>query len=289
MKPWKENEPMSRHTTFKIGGPADFFAEPESTEEIALTVRKCLEEDLPFTVIGNGSNLLVGDRGCRGVIISLGKAVSGITCEGNFLKAEAGALLGAVSAEALKRSLSGMECLSGIPGTIGGALVMNAGAYGGELKDILVEAEILEADGTKTSVLPDELELGYRSSNILSLSRTVLSVKVRLFPGEASAISGKMKELNEKRKEKQPLEYPSAGSAFKRPEGYFAGKLIEEAGLKGFHIGGAEVSEKHCGFIINRGSATAADVRQLIQEIERRVYENAGVRLTPEVKMIGEF
>lgn len=289
MAVFRKNEPMSAHTTFRVGGPADLYAEPESPEDLQELILVSKGEGKSYAVIGNGSNLLVGDQGYRGTVIALGKNVSGIRVEGTCITAEAGALLSVVSAAAQKEGLSGMECLSGIPGSVGGALVMNAGAYGGEIKDILVSAKILEADGTVSEVPAAELELDYRRSNIPSLGRTVLSAEFSLQAGDPEKIAAKMKELNGRRKEKQPLEFPSAGSTFKRPEGYFAGKLIEDAGLRGFAVGGAMVSEKHCGFVINRGDATAGDILALIREIQRRVLENSGVLLEPEVKMMGEF
>jgi len=285
----KTNEPMCQHTTFRIGGPADFYAEPESKEELIRLVMSCRKEHREFSVIGNGSNLLVGDRGYRGMVIALGKSFSGICVSGNEIEAEAGALLSAIAAAAMKESLAGMEFASGIPGSLGGAVVMNAGAYGGEIKDILSGVTVLEEDGTEKKVLPEELALGYRSSNVLSRNRIVLSAKFSLKPGKQEEISSLMHELNERRREKQPLEYPSAGSAFKRPAGFFAGRLIQDAGLSGFSVGGAKVSEKHCGFIINTGKATAEDVRNLIREIQERVFLSSGVRLEPEIKMMGEF
>jgi UDP-N-acetylmuramate dehydrogenase len=289
MAVFRKNEPMSAHTTFRVGGPADLYAEPESLDDLQELIAVSRGEGKAYTVIGNGSNLLVGDKGYRGIVIALGKKVAGIRVNGTRLTAEAGALLSVAAGIAQKEGLSGMECLSGIPGSVGGALVMNAGAYGGEIRDILVSANVLEADGTVSEVPAAELELGYRSSNIPSLGRTVLSAEFSLTAGNPEEIAAKMKELNGRRKEKQPLEYPSAGSTFKRPEGYFAGKLIEDAGLRGFTVGGAMVSEKHCGFVINRGNATAGDILALIREVRRRVLENSGVLLEPEVKMMGEF
>ena len=280
---------MKLHTTFRVGGPADVFCEPENEDELRELVSVCEGSGTPFMVMGHGSNLLFGDGGFRGTVICLGKAFSEVRAEGNVVYAGAGALLSQVANTALENGLAGMEFASGIPGSVGGALCMNAGAYGGEMKDILEEAVILEADGTLCTVLPDELELGYRTSNIPMLGRIVISAKFRLTPGDPEEIGAKMKELNAKRKEKQPLEYPSAGSTFKRPEGYFAGKLIEDAGLKGFTVGGAQVSEKHAGFVINRGNATAKDIMDLIREVQRRVKEHSGVDLETEVKTAGEF
>jgi len=286
---FRKNESMSLHTTFRVGGPADLFAEPESMESFVELVRTCLAEHTPYSVIGNGSNLLVGDRGYRGMIIALGKGLSKSKVTGNVMEAQAGTLLSAAANTAAKNSLRGMEFASGIPGSLGGAIVMNAGAYGSEMKDVLSEIRILEADGSLSVVTPEELELDYRSSNIPALNRTVLSAKLVLQDGDEEEILSEMKELNTRRKEKQPLEYPSAGSTFKRPAGFFAGKLIQDAGLSGLRIGGAKVSEKHCGFIINAGNATAADIRDLIWEVQKRVKDNSGVELETEVRMIGEF
>lgn len=288
MRNLRKNEAMKRHTSFHIGGPADTFAEPENADELLELISKLEALGEPYMVMGNGSNLLFGDGGFRGTVICLGKAMSGITVRGSEIHAEAGALLSQVAAAALENGLTGLEFASGIPGSVGGAVVMNAGAYGGEMKDVLSEVEIIEMDGSICTVYPEELELGYRSSNVAALSRIVLGAVFRLEEGDKDEIAARMKELNAKRREKQPLEYPSAGSAFKRPEGYFAGKLIEDAGLKGFSVGDAQVSEKHAGFIINRGEATAADVEALIREIQKRVYENSGVMLEPEIRMTGE-
>lgn len=285
---YRKNEPMKLHTTFRIGGPADVYAEPESAEELAELISVCEGSGTPYLVIGHGSNLLVGDGGFRGTVICLGKAFGDIRVDGDCIEAQAGALLGTVANTALEHSLAGMEFASGIPGSVGGALVMNAGAYGGEIKDILESAEILETDGSRCVVTAEELELGYRTSNILPLGRTVLSARFRLSKGDPEEISAKMKDLNGRRKEKQPLEYPSAGSTFKRPEGYFAGKLIEDAGCKGLTVGGAQVSEKHAGFVINVGDATAKDVEELIRQVQKRVLDQSGVMLEPEIKMTGE-
>ena len=285
----RKNEPMSLHTTFRVGGPADTYAEPEDTWELRELMDTCSGAGTPCLLIGRGSNLLIGDGGFRGTVICLGKAFSKIEVDGEVITAQAGAQLSAVANAALEHGLAGMEFASGIPGSVGGALVMNAGAYGGEMKDILLAADILEMDGTPDRTDAAGLELGYRHSNIPELGRTVLGASFRLEKGDPAEIEAKMKDLNARRKEKQPLEYPSAGSTFKRPEGYFAGKLIEDAGLKGYSVGGAQVSEKHAGFVINRGGASAKDILQLIQEVQRRVFEQSGVRLEPEIRMAGEF
>ena len=285
----RKNEPMSLHTTFRVGGPADVYAEPEDEWELRELMDTCEAAGTPYLLIGHGSNLLIGDGGFRGTVICLGKAFSEITVDGEVITARAGALLSAVANTALEHGLTGMEFASGIPGSVGGALVMNAGAYGGEIRDILLSADILEMDGTADRTDAEGRELGYRTSNITALGRTVLGASFRLKKGDPAEIEAKMKDLNGRRKEKQPLEYPSAGSTFKRPEGYFAGKLIQDAGLKGFSIGGAQVSEKHAGFVINKGNATAKDILDLIKEVQRRVFEDAGVRLETEIRMAGEF
>ena len=284
------NEPMSRHTTFRVGGPADYFAKVETEAELAGILALCGQWEMPYYVVGNGSNLLVGDGGYRGVIITLGKNFSGVRKAGaEKLRAGAGALLSVVAKAALKGSLTGIEFASGIPGTVGGAVVMNAGAYGSELADILGLVRLLDQKGDVQEVSAAQLELGYRSSNISARELVVLEAEFCLEAGSEVQIGGQMEKLAAQRRAKQPLEYPSAGSTFKRPSGYFAGKLIEEAGLRGFCVGDAQVSEKHCGFVVNRGLATAADLRQLFYEVQRRVHEHSGVELELEVKLLGEF
>lgn len=283
------DEPMSRHTTFRIGGPADYFVMPRSTNEIKDTIALCKKAGVPYYILGNGSNLLVGDKGYRGVVIQIYKNLNEIRTEGNIIYAQAGALLSKVAAEALSHSLKGFEFASGIPGTLGGAVMMNAGAYGGEMKQVLKSATVLTQDGEVKTLSLEELKLGYRTSIVAEKGYVVLEAVISLEKGDAEAIRTYMEELKEKRVTKQPLEYPSAGSTFKRPEGYFAGKLIEDAGLRGFRVGNAQVSEKHCGFVINRGGATAAEVVSLMEQVADKVEESAGVRLEPEVKRIGEF
>ena len=289
----KENvladEQMSGHTTFRIGGPADYFVTPSGTDEIAEIVRLCRDEDVPYYVIGNGSNLLVGDKGYRGVIIQIYKNMNRIDVQGRETHVQAGAPLSRTAAAACEAGLTGMEFASGIPGTLGGAVRMNAGAYGGEMKQILKNATVLIPAGEIRTLAADEMKLGYRTSIVSKMDYIVLEAVLVLTPGSREEIRARMEELKEKRVEKQPLEYGSAGSTFKRPEGYFAGKLIEDAGLRGFRVGNAQVSEKHCGFVINRGGATAREVLELMDEVVRRVEENSGVRLEPEVKKIGEF
>ena len=282
------DEPMSRHTTFRVGGPADFFVTPKAKEEVRDVIRICKEAGMLYYIIGNGSNLLVSDAGYRGVIVQIYKEMNEVKVEGDLVKAQAGALLSGIAAKALGAELSGFEFASGIPGTIGGACVMNAGAYGGEMKDVLESVTVLTGEGKIIELGRNELELGYRTSVIAKKGYIVLGAVLKLERGDGEKIKTYMDELKEKRVTKQPLEYPSAGSTFKRPEGYFAGKLIEDAGLRGFQVGGAQVSEKHCGFVINRDHATAADIMELMRQVQIRVKENSGVDLEPEVKRLGE-
>ena len=300
-----QDEPMKKHTTFRIGGPADYYAEPD-VSQISKLIEIAKACDMPVAVIGNGSNLLVGDKGIRGLVIGIGKGMSAIdvteavaqqstaqdfTAQGNgrIITAGAGAILAAVAAKAAEASLSGLEFASGIPGSVGGAVVMNAGAYGGEIKDVLIDATVLTAEGELRIVTRDELDLSYRHSIVPEKGYIVLSARFRLTPKPQDEIKAYMAELRAKRVEKQPLEYPSAGSTFKRPEGYFAGKLIMDAGLRGYSVGDAQVSGKHCGFVVNKGEATAADVLTLIKDVQETVLKQFGVKLEPEVKMIGEF
>jgi len=282
------DEPMSRHTTFRVGGPADFFVTPKAKEEVRDVIRICKEAGMPYYIIGNGSNLLVSDAGYRGVVVQIYKEMNEVKVEGDLVKAQAGALLSGIAAKALGAELSGFEFASGIPGTIGGACVMNAGAYGGEMKDVLESVTVLTGEGKIIELGRNELELGYRTSVIAKKGYIVLGAVLKLERGDGEKIKTYMDELKEKRVTKQPLEYPSAGSTFKRPEGYFAGKLIEDAGLRGFQVGGAQVSEKHCGFVINRDHATAADIMELMRQVQIRVKENSGVDLEPEVKRLGD-
>ncbi len=282
-------EPMKKHTTFRIGGEADYFVLPQTKEALAAVVKLCRKAAVPWHIIGNGSNLLVGDKGVRGTVIQLFKNFSDICVEKNVLTAQAGALNSLVAKRALEHGLTGFEFAAGIPGTIGGAAVMNAGAYGGELKDVLMEATVLTGDGDFVTLQKEEMNLGYRTSIVAEKHYIVVEVKLLLQPGDPKVIQERMEELKIRRVTKQPLEFPSAGSTFKRPEGYFAGKLIMDAGLRGFTVGGAQVSEKHCGFVINAHEATAADVVSLMEQVSRKVYEKFGVRLEPEVKRLGEF
>lgn len=281
-------EPMSRHTTFRVGGPAEYFLRP-GEEALGSVVELCREEGMPLQIIGNGSNLLVGDKGIRGVVLEIGTQLSRIETEGELLYAQAGASLARTAQEAAKASLSGLEFASGIPGTVGGAVVMNAGAYGGEMKDVLQWAVVLCGDGQIRKLSREELDLSYRHSIVPKLCGVVVKAGFELERADEYMIRAKMELLRNQRAQKQPLEYASAGSTFKRPEGYFAGKLIMDSGLRGCRIGGAQVSEKHCGFVINRGEATAADILALIRHIQATVKERFGVDLETEVKMIGEF
>ncbi len=282
------NENMSGHTTFKVGGPAQFYVQPKASQ-VADVVRLCVQQDVPYVIIGNGSNLLVGDNGIKGVLIEIGKNMSDIEVTNTHIFAQAGALLSKVAYKAAESGLTGMEFASGIPGCIGGGTVMNAGAYGGELRQIITKVHCIDKQGCMHVLSNEECAFDYRYSIIPEKGYLVTAVEIMLHEGNEEEIRKKMKELNTQRTEKQPLEYPSAGSTFKRPEGYFAGKLIQDAGLSGFCVGGAQVSEKHCGFVINKGGATAADIRTLMDEVTDVVYKTYGVKLEPEVRLIGEF
>ncbi len=282
------DEPMSRHTTFQVGGPADYYLMPEE-EQIVRVVEICRKEQIPLQVIGNGSNLLVGDKGIRGAVLEVGSRTAGVYTEGNMLFAQAGVSLARAAQEAARASLGGLEFASGIPGTVGGAVVMNAGAYGGEMKDVVKWARILDRNGLIHRLETEELELSYRHSVVQKMDGIVLSAAFELEKADETLIHARMELLRNQRMQKQPLEYPSAGSTFKRPEGYFAGKLIMDSGLGGYRVGGAQVSEKHCGFVINREGATAADILQLITDVQDIVQKKFGVRLETEVKMLGEF
>ena len=283
------SEPMKKHTTFRIGGPADYFVTPKSGEEVERAVAICKEEKVPYYIVGNGSNLLVSDAGYRGAVIQIFKEMSGVQVRENRIQAQAGASLAKIAAAALDAGLAGFEFAAGIPGTLGGACVMNAGAYGGEMKDVLVNVTVLDDAGKVRRIEKENLELGYRTSVIAKKGYIVLGAEIQLQEGNPEEIRGLMNELKEKRVSKQPLEYPSAGSTFKRPEGYFAGKLIQDAGLRGFRVGGAMVSEKHCGFVINAGEASAAEVDSLMRQVSERVQAQFGVILEPEVKRLGDF
>lgn len=286
----KKEEPMKEHTTFRIGGPADYFIVPKSKEMVLEVLKLCREWKIPVYVVGNGSNLLVGDKGFRGVILHIGRQMSSLWLEGNNrVRAQAGVMLSKLSREAAVKGLSGLEFASGIPGTLGGAIAMNAGAYGREIKDVLVEASVINEKHQIAVLTNEEMNFGYRNSVAGEKGYIVLEAVFALEQGNTDDILEKMRELNKRRQDKQPLNLPSAGSTFKRPEGYYAGKLIEDAGLKGFRVGGASISQKHCGFAVNDGNATAADVSRLMEEADKRVFERFGVHLEPEVRRIGEF
>lgn len=284
-----KEEPMKMHTTFRVGGNADYFVVPKTEEEVKNIVNLCKKEEMPYFVLGNGSNLLVGDKGYRGVIIQICKEMNRIEVQGDSLSVQAGALLAKVGSAALEAGLTGFEFASGIPGTMGGAVFMNAGAYGGEMKDVLAEVTVLDENGEVRILKKEELELGYRTSIVAKKGYVVLSARVELQSGDKEKIEARMQELKVQRTTKQPLEYPSAGSTFKRPEGYFAGKLIADSGLRGFRVGGAQVSEKHCGFVINKENATASDIVELMNQVIERVQKEFGVTLEPEVRKLGEF
>ena len=286
-----EQEPMSSHISFRVGGPADYLVQASDEKAVADVLSFCRKEQIPCYVLGNGTNVLVKDEGYRGVILQIGQNMSDISVrreeDGSaVICAQAGALLSAIAHGALEEGLAGMEFAAGIPGSLGGAVVMNAGAYGGEMKDILTLVRLLMPDGEIVTKTPEELRLGYRYSLVPKLSATVLSAEIRLAAGDREEIRAKMDDLAKQRRDKQPLEYPSAGSTFKRPVGHFAGKLIQDAGLRGYTVGGAQVSEKHCGFVINRGGATASDVLRLMEDVQRLVEKTSGVLLEPEVRIL---
>ena len=279
-------EPMKNHTTFRIGGPADIYIEPDYAAIVPL-IKYLKEVDVPFTVLGNGSNVLVSDDGIEGVVISLGKKSDAITINGDTIQVQAGAMLSSVANRAADAGLTGLEFASGIPGSIGGAVYMNAGAYGGEIKDILTEVRVLTKDLEEKIMTPEDLQLSYRYSLLMEAGGYVLSATLKLSIGNKDEIKAKIADIREQRTTKQPLNYPSAGSTFKRPAGYFAGKLIDDAGLRGYTVGDAQVSEKHCGFVINRGNATCAQVLQLMHDVDTKVFNEFNVHLVPEVRIIG--
>lgn len=293
-----KNEPLKQHTSFRVGGPAKVYVVPEDIEELQKLIRFLYEEKLPYDIIGNGTNLLVSDAGVDHVVVEIGRALEGIELlpEANasdektyYLRVLAGTLLSKAAQFAATQELAGMEALRGIPGTLGGAVTMNAGAYGTEMKDVLCSVDVLTPEGKLRTLTPAELELGYRHSVIPERGYIVVAATLALRKGDPAEIQARMADFQNRRKEKQPLDKASAGSTFKRPEGYFAGKLIEDTGLCGFRHGGAQVSEKHCGFVINDGTARAADIYWLIGEVRKRVLLEQHVELTPEVKIWGNF
>ena len=281
------NEPMKNHTTFKIGGPAQYYVTPESVTQIQEVVSLCKDKNIPLHVIGNGSNILVGDDGVDGVVLALFNTFSDYEIKDNMITAQAGMSLIKLAVIALREGLTGLEFASGIPGSVGGAVYMNAGAYDGQMKDVVTSVTVLDEAGNIRILGRDELDMGYRTSTVAKHNMIVLQVLIELKAGNKEQIKDRMNQLSELRKQKQPLEYPSAGSTFKRPEGYFAGKLIADAGLKGYSIGGAAVSEKHAGFVVNMGGATAKDVVELTDYIKKRIIEQFGVTLELEIKKIG--
>ncbi len=280
-------EPMAGHTTFRIGGPADCFVQIESEEQLQKVQHYLGLVDLPWAVVGNGSNLLVSDRGFEGVVLQVGRKMSRITVDGDRVTAQAGATLAQVARVAMENALTGLEFASGIPGTVGGGVVMNAGAYGGEMSRVVEQVIVLDRNGERMELDNSTMEFGYRTSSLRRHSFAVTAVTFRLERGDREQIKELMEDLAARRREKQPLEYPSAGSTFKRPQGHYAGQLIMEAGLRGFQTGGARVSEKHCGFVINTGEATAEDVRALIRTVQEKVKDKFHVFLEPEVIFLG--
>ncbi len=280
------DSPMSEHIYFRVGGPADILVTPVNEEQVVNTLKLCREYNVPYFILGNGSNILVKDGGISGVVIKFNK-LNKITTEGNCVTAQSGALLKDVSKAALENNLRGFEFAFGIPGSIGGAVFMNAGAYDGEMAHVIKSARVIDENCNIKNLTKEELELGYRSSIVMKKGYVVIEATVELESGEYASIKDKIDDLTNRRESKQPLEYPSAGSTFKRPEGYFAGKLIQDSGLKGFSIGGAAVSEKHSGFVINKGGATAKDVLDVIAHVQKTVKENFDVELHTEVRIIG--
>ncbi len=284
------DEPMKKHTTFKIGGCADMIIKPSNVNQLMTVIKLIKQFDLPYFVLGNGSNILVSDKGIRGIVIEISSEMAGYAVDGTRITAECGIKLGGLSNVALNANLSGLEFASGIPGTLGGALYMNAGAYGGEMKDIVESVTYFDVIKEEVVTIPcEKCEFGYRKSLFSKGDKIILSAVINLKEGSYEAIKGEMAELAKRRNEKQPVDKPSAGSTFKRPEGYFAGTLIQDTGLKGYRVGGAEVSEKHAGFVVNVGDATAEDVKTLIKDVQDKVYDKYGVMLEPEVRFIGEF
>ncbi|HWP97852.1 MAG TPA: UDP-N-acetylmuramate dehydrogenase [Syntrophomonadaceae bacterium] len=281
-------EPMSRHTTFGIGGPADALVMAGGIEDIRRTLQYCQSQNIPCFVLGMGSNILVRDKGIRGIVIKIGQGLTTVQISDEEIYAEAGVSLYDLAKQAADQGLSGLEFAEGIPGSLGGAVVMNAGAYGGEIKDILVEVKALDQQGNDQKYSPQQMGMGYRKSIFQELDSIVLAARLHLRRGDCEEIKERMKEYSRQRQEKQPLESPSAGSTFRRPEGYYVGPMIEELGLKGFTVGGAQVSPKHAGFVVNRGHATAQDVLDLIQIIQNKARKRFGVELHTEIKVVGE-
>lgn len=281
------NEPMSKHTTFRIGGEADCLLQIQNVEQLKKVQSYLQQLEIPYFILGNGSNLLVSDEGYRGVVLEIAEKMDEVRVMGNLIVAQAGAPMSKIARAAYENGLTGFEFAAGIPGTIGGGVVMNAGAYGGELKQVVTLVQVVDKEGNQLELDNETMEFGYRTSAIKRLPFTVAEVHIQLAYGKQPAIKELMDDLATRRREKQPLEYPSAGSTFKRPKGYFAGELIMKAGLRGYQVGGAQVSEKHCGFVINKGGATAKDVKQLIAYVQDTVKKQFGVDLEPEVIILG--
>lgn len=287
----REQEPLSAHTTFRIGGPAAYYLIPEDRDEVRDALVFAEEKKLPFYVLGRGSNMLFDDEGYEGVIIEIGRGMEQVSMEEMLdgrvrVTAQAGIAMSSLAVQLAEAELTGFEFAGGIPGTLGGGITMNAGAYGGEIRDCILDATVITDSGDILVLAREQLELGYRTSVIQKKNYIVLEGSFVFTRGKKEEIMAEIKELNQRRRDKQPLEFPSAGSTFKRPEGHFAGKLIQDAGLRGYRVGDAQVSEKHSGFVINRGNATAAEVRQLIQDVQERVQEKFQVRLEPEVRIV---
>nr|WP_010251489.1 UDP-N-acetylmuramate dehydrogenase [Acetivibrio cellulolyticus] len=285
----KVDEPMKRHTSFKIGGPADLLITPASVSQLGELIKLCNRQNLPIFIMGNGTNLLVSDKGIRGVVIKIYDNLNGYTVKEDCIEAYGGILLSKLSGIALENELAGLEFASGIPGTLGGAVAMNAGAYGGEIKDVVIETEFIDKDGDIKVLRGDEHQFGYRTSFIQKQSGIVVRSIIKLKKGDKTSIKTLIDDLTGRRKDKQPLEMPSAGSVFKRPEGYFAGKLIEDCGLRGYSIGGAQVSDKHCGFIVNTGNATSKDIMDLISHIQKTVKDKFNAELQTEIRIVGDY
>ena len=282
------NEPMKSHTTFKIGGPADIMIIPKNESEVIEAVKICRDNNIDFLIMGNGSNLLIRDGGIRGVVIKINEGFNNIEVDGNTIYCESGALLSSVSKNALKNSLKGLEFASGIPGTIGGAVTMNAGAYGGEMKDVVSKVRVLDNENRVIEYTNEEMNFRYRNSRVGDECLIVLGVELSVQAGDYEEIEKTMKDLTYRRTSKQPLELPSGGSTFKRPEGYFAGKLIDDAGLRGLRHRGAQISEKHCGFVVNIDNAQCKDVLHLISVVQKVVKDKFNVELETEIKLLGD-
>lgn len=282
------NAPMDRYTTFRVGGPADLLAVPETQEEVCCLLREVHRQSVPLTVIGNGSNLLVLDKGVRGIVLKLGNALKGLTVDGCTIKVEVGVLLSRLASAAAEGGLAGLEFASGIPGSLGGAVLMNAGAYGGEIGNLVRQVKVVSREGNVRLLDREAMDFRYRHSAVMDSGDIILAADLELTRDDPDAIRERITELTRKRVEKQPLNFPSAGSTFKRPPGYFAAALIDQAGLRGYRVGDAQVSEKHTGFVVNRGHATAAEILQLMEDVKERVHVASGVWLEPEIRIIGE-